>query len=358
MLRWLSRTIGIVLAGALAGAPGASAGKPAQPARIVAVGDLHGDFGAWREIASAAGLVDSAGRWIGGRATLVQVGDIVDREPESLKIVRELMRLQKDASRQGGRVVVLVGNHEAMNITGDLRYTTPGEFGAFATAKSGALRDRVYEAKKAEIEANYRSRDPSLTAAAVRDAWMKATPLGWVEQRLAWAPDGEIGRWVIGNSAAVLIGGNLFVHGGISAEYSKLSLAELNRQVASALASVDRSPSAITNSPLGPLWYRGLITRDPRITQIPAPAADAPARPSQEQELATLLAAYGARRIIVGHTPSRSGIQILFGGQLVDVDSANSRYYGGTPAYLEIIGDRMTAHSVRRSGVATRGGQE
>ncbi len=66
-----------------------------QVPRIVAVGDLHGDFSVWRDIARDAQLVDRSGSWAGGNTTLVQVGDMVDRGPESLKIIRDLMRLQK-----------------------------------------------------------------------------------------------------------------------------------------------------------------------------------------------------------------------------------------------------------------------
>ena len=346
----------IILAAALMAAPSFAA-PPSAPTRIVAVGDLHGDFSVWRDIARGAGLVDARGHWSGGKTTLVQVGDMVDRGPDSIGIVRDLMRLQKEAPKQGGQVVVLVGNHEAMNMTGDLRYTTPADFAAFATPNSAALREKLYEVKKAQIEANYHAKDPSLTSQAIHDAWIASTPLGWVEQRLAWAPDGDIGKWVLGNPAVALIGGNLFVHGGISAEYSKLPIAEINRQVAAALKSDDRSPGSIINSPLGPLWYRGLTTRDPKVTEIPAPAQGAPQRPAIEQELATVLNAYGAKRIVVGHTPNLKGIQILYGGRLVTIDTGNSRYFDGVPSYLEITGDRLTPHTVARSSAAKGGGE-
>jgi hypothetical protein len=352
----LWRTVRLVVAAAVV-ASQAVALPPPQPARIVAVGDLHGDYAAWRDIAGAAGVIGPRGQWTGGRTTLVQVGDVVDRGPDSLKIIRDLMRLQKDAPKQGGRVIVLVGNHEAMNITGDLRYVTEEEFAAFAGPTSADMRDRLYEAKKKDIEAKYRAESPAMSSAAIRDSWIKVTPLGWAEQRLAWAPDGEIGRWVIGNPAVALVNGNLFVHGGLSAEYSKLKLSEINAQVASALSSVDRSPDSIINSPLGPLWYRGLVTRNPKVAQIPVPAAGSPPRPSMEEEVKTVLAAYGARRIVVGHTPSVSGIQLAYGGRLVLIDSGNARYYRGTPSYLEIIGDRLVPHVVPRSA-ATAGGEQ
>jgi hypothetical protein len=325
-----------------------------QPQRIVAIGDLHGDYSVWRDIATAAGIENAGGHWTGGRTILVQVGDVVDREPDSLRVIRDLVRLQKEATKQGGQVIALVGNHEAMNVTGDLRYTVPADFTAYATSNSAALRERLYQARKGEIEAKYRAKDPAMTSAAIHDAWIKATPLGWVEQRLAWAADGEVGRWVDRNPAVALVNGTLFVHGGLSVEYSKLPLDDINRKVDDALRRVDRSAASILTDPLGPLWYRGLISRDPKVTEIPAGGAP---RPSIEQELTTVLAAYGAKRIVVGHTPNLKGIQVLNSGKLVTIDTGNSRFYGGPPSYLEILGDKVIPHMVKRSGAAG-GGEE
>ena len=61
---------------AVASAPPVSA---QQPQRIVAVGDLHGDFKAWQDIARAAGVMNAKGHWAGGRTVLVQMGDMTDR---------------------------------------------------------------------------------------------------------------------------------------------------------------------------------------------------------------------------------------------------------------------------------------
>lgn len=352
----LWRKVRLVIAALAAASPAFAAAPPqqTQPPRIIAVGDLHGDYSVWRDIAVAAGIENAGGHWTGGRTILVQVGDVVDREPDSLKIVRDLVRLQKEAPKQGGKVIALVGNHEAMNVTGDLRYTVPADFAAYATADSAALRERLYQARKAEIEARYRAKDPAMTSPAIHDAWINATPLGWVEQRLAWASNGEVGRWVDRNPAAALVNGILFVHGGLSAEYSKLPIDAINRKVDDALRAVDRSPGSILTDPLGPLWYRGLISRDPKVTEIPP---GGPPRPSIEQELATVLAAYGAKRIVIGHTPNLKGIQILNGGKLVTIDTGNSRFYGGPPSYLEIVGDKVVAHAVKRSEATAGGGE-
>ena len=123
--------------------PGAVRAEPA-PARIVAVGDIHGDHDAW--------LADRPRRGIGRRqgplgrrqTTLVQLGDVVDRGPDSLKIIRHLMKLQREAPRKGGRVIVLVGNHEAMNDDWRPALRSPGRVSSLRRPGSqGAARPRL-----------------------------------------------------------------------------------------------------------------------------------------------------------------------------------------------------------------------
>ena len=300
MFRWFWLLVAVVLTMA-------STAAPVQPApqRIVAIGDLHGDHDAWRAIARASGMIDAKGKWSGGSATLVQMGDIVDRGPDSLKIIRDLMSLQREAPRRGGRVIVILGNHEAMMMTGDMRYVHPGELSAFEKRGSRARRDRVYEANKAAIEAAYQQRDPSLIPAKIKEEWLKTMPLGMVEYKAAWLPEGELGKWALANPAVVKLGDTLFLHGGMSAAFAHLPIDEINRQAAAALRAKDMSPTAIINHPQGPLWYRGLIVRgdgdDATVAPIPT-GATAPLAIDQEIDLA--LKNYGVKRIVVAHTPT------------------------------------------------------
>lgn len=321
---------------------------PAQ--RIIAVGDLHGDFSAWQTIARAAGLTDASGHWAAGRTILVQMGDITDREPDSLKIIRSLQQLQREAPRKGGKVVVILGNHEAMNLLGDNRYTTPGEYAAFADSESAARRDRVFESNRARLEAAYKAQNPAITPDQVRAQWMAAHPLGWVEHRLAWQPSGELGRWATGNPAIVKIDGTLFVHGGISADYARTSTLEaVNARVAKAMSAADDSPMGILSDPLGPLWYRGLAGVD-QEAQAERAAMKPPSPPiTQDQELTAVLSAYGAQRMVIAHTPDKDGIQITNNGRLARIDTGISRYYGGPLTWLEIAGGRMIPHTVPRT---------
>jgi hypothetical protein len=325
----------------------AVAAAPAPQPRIVAVGDLHGDYDAWLQIARAAGLIDAGGHWAGGNTILVQLGDITDRGPNSLQIIRNLQQLQSEAPAKGGKVVVLLGNHEAMNLLGDNRYTTPGEYAAFADDRSPARRERLYMSLRQKLEAEARAVNPKVLPSQVRDQWLKQTPLGWIEHQLAWSPKGELGKWAAGNPAVLKIGDTVFAHGGISEEYAKLSIDEINRRSERAMAAADDTPKSILNDPLGPLWYRGLVMRD----------ADAELRrgaaphPTQQQELDDVLAAYGAKRLVIAHTPSLNGIAVTNDGRLLRIDTGISRYYGGPLSWLEIIGERVVPHNIQRSAL-------
>jgi hypothetical protein len=332
----------------------ASALAQANP-RIVAVGDLHGDYDVWIDIARDAGLIDAKNRWSGGTTILVQTGDITDRGPDSLKIIRHLQKLQKEAAKAGGQVIVLIGNHEAMNVTGDLRYVDPGDYAAFRDAHSEAFRQAVWDANSKMFIAHYKLKRPAMTDKEIRADWFGATPLGFLEHQQAWSPNGELGRWAASLPAILKLGDTIYVHGGLSAPYTAMGgIDEINRRVRAAVAAGDASPTSILYDPLGPLWYRGLITRGPAFEQEIAAAAAAAgkppsARPPIEQELDLVLTAFGAKRLVVAHTPNPKGIDISHGGKLVRIDAGNSRYYNGQPGWLEIRGSQVTPHNVTRS---------
>ncbi len=348
---WLSAIL-LMISATLIGSPAATRPTPPHPARIVAIGDLHGDFDAWRAIARAAHIIDDKGRWTGQRTVLVQTGDIVDRGPDSLKIIRDLMRLEHEAERAGGRVIVLVGNHEAMMVTDDLRYVHPGEFAAFVDRQSGRRRDQVFAANKQAIEAAYRRQDATLSAAAIRDRWLAVTKLGQLEYQAAWSLTGELGRWIIGKPAIVRLGATLFVHGGLSPTYAAVPLDEINRRVKAALMARETAVESIINDPLGPLWYRGLAG-----LPVEGAAASAPPQPIAQQ-LDIVLKAAAARRMVIGHTPLLRGVEVSQGGRLVRIDSGISRAYSGVPGYVEILGDRAVAHNVPRpTAIVAQGGK-
>src|SRR6266542_113549 len=94
--------------------------------RIVAVGDVHGDLPQFTAVLRSAEVIDRDGNWSGGKTHLVQAGDLLDRGPDSRKVIELLMKLEKQAREASGEVHCLVGNHETMNLYGDLRYVSAG----------------------------------------------------------------------------------------------------------------------------------------------------------------------------------------------------------------------------------------
>jgi hypothetical protein len=113
------------------------------------------------------------------------------------------------------------------------------------------------------------------------------------------------------------------------------------------MARADSSDTSPLEDPLGPLWYRGLLGRDldAEAARLSLPKSKAL---SPAAEVDFVLASYGAKHIVVGHTPNLKGITILYGGKLARIDTGISRHYGGMLSWLEIVGETMTPHSLRR----------
>lgn len=303
--------------------PSALAGD--QRPTIVAVGDLHGDYGAYQTILKNAGLIDAKGKWSGGDAILVQLGDIPDRGPDTRKIIENMMALEKQAKKKRGRVVALIGNHEAMNVTGDLRYVTPEEFSAFKTSKSAKYRDSYFKARRETLEEFYRGKDPAMTPESIKAAFEEDVPLGFLEHRTAWSAKGSIGAWVSSHNAVEKIGDTLFLHGGVSTAYSARSIEDINQAVRIALRGGE---GAILEDEQGPLWFRGLAAE----TDEGAAALEA------------ALAAYDVKRIVIGHTPQLEGVRTLYDGRVIIADTGASKSYGGTRSFVRIDETGVTAN--------------
>ena len=85
---------------------------PKSVRKLIAVGDVHGQFEGLVKILRKAGIIDAEHNWCGGHNRLLQIGDILDRGPFSLKVDALLDKLQTQALMAGGEVIRLVGNHE------------------------------------------------------------------------------------------------------------------------------------------------------------------------------------------------------------------------------------------------------
>lgn len=351
---------------ALAAAP-AAAGD-----RVVAIGDVHGAYEQFVAILQSAQLIDADTHWIGGDTTLVQTGDLFDRGVRVREVMDLLMRLQQEAATAGGRVIVLLGNHEGMNLTGFYRDVNPEMYATFADEKSEKRRKAAFSKfqkywRSAATAAGY---DPPPLTGEIKQQWMTAHPLGRIEYTEAIGPDGVYGKWLRTLPVAVIIDGVLFIHGGIGPALAGMSVDEINTEAAEELAAYDNAreylvkrglmpstlgleavaaaihrqdtpakvSSAIENadewlirSGDGPLWFRGSAKWD---------------EDEQGDEMVELLDGVGATYVVGGHTPQRPRrIQTRFGGRvfLIDTGMLSSHYEDGRPSALVIEGDTFTA---------------
>ena len=375
-----SRFLLVFCAIAALSAPSSATSPQTQaPPRIVAVGDIHGAGPSLAQILQAAGLIDANRKWTGGTARLVQTGDILDRGSDVRGAMELLMRLEGEARRAGGRVDVLFGNHEGMNVLHDFRDVSAEAFGSFADGRSDerlrkAFASHATVARRAGVELN-------------RDEWLKAHPRGFPEYVEALGPSGKYGRWLRARKPTLQIGDTIFMHAGLHPE-RPITIEEVNRTVEQEvrgwddlMGTLERARLLTSNftmqevinvaqveigkiavaqktggtieeyvtpefirrlqflmnfeklaliEPDGPLWYRGLAT----LPEDQQPAVDA------------LLRRHGARRIVLGHTPQLPGrVRTRFGGlvALIDTGMLTTYFKNGQPSALEIQDGKLTA---------------
>jgi len=241
----------------------------------------------------------------------VQTGDVLDRGADSRKVIDLLRKLERDAAAAGGRVHVLLGNHEFMRLVGDWRYVSPGEYKAFQDADSAELRDRVRDLNAEQAARRARAENREFNERQYRTEFYKDFPLGYFEMQRAFGKDGDYGKWVRSRLAAVKINGVLFIHGGVSDKVANLGCQELNaevqRDLAAAPVPTEKITSLLSATEDGPLWYRGMAS-EPEATFEPM--------------LDSILRRLGARAVVIGHTPIPGGqITTRFGGRVVMIDT-------------------------------------
>jgi len=306
--------------------------------RVVAVGDVHGAFDAFTAILREAGLIDKNRRWIGGRAVLVQLGDVLDRGPDSKRVLDLLRSLESDAARAGGQVHALVGNHEVMRMTGDLRYVSAKEYSAFATPDSSSLRNALYNSASQSMKDQARKAGEKFDEGAYSKRFFAETPLGLVEMHRAFSPKGEYGAWLRNKRAFIKLNDVLYVHGGFSPAIAAAGCAALATRARLELlaATLDATTEVdLLRREDGPLWYRGLAD---------GAATDA--------DLTAVLTALGARAIVIAHTAMGDGrIQSTFGGRVMSIDTGmlgGTFYPNGAPSALELKDGAATAIYIGR----------
>jgi hypothetical protein len=389
----LSKRVLACLVGMCAAIAPADAASPAVPPsiapparvqftgvdRVVAFADVHGAYSELLTLLRETGLVDAQDHWAAGRTHVVSLGDLLDRGADSRRVMDLLMRLQGEAATAGGQLHVVLGNHETMNVLGDLRYVDPGEYASYTDVESAT--ERADRRKGWEA-----AQGPGSGA-----AFDQKFPPGYFGHRAALGPGGKYGQWLLSLPVAIAVNDTLFMHAGPSNVLRGMSLQEVNLRYRTALAdylglegrleqagllqhgdeyrarsklarerltamtvaastgggtadgaltdSVQRFEAAASSDMLsadGPNWYRGAAM----CNEV-----------AEADVMLPLLQQFGVARLVVGHTPTRDQrAASRFDGRVVKLDAGMNRAaYKGRAAALFI---EPTGLSVRYAGEA------
>ncbi len=344
--------------------------------RIVAVSDIHGAYGALVETLRKAKVIDDHQAWSGGSTHLVITGDLLDRGPGSRMVMDLVMRLEKEARMAGGRVHQLLGNHEVMNLIGDLRYVAGEEYAAFSDTESVEERKLWYQ--------RFRQRQPAdIDESVTRAKFEEKAPSGYFGHRQAFGPAGLYGKWLLEKPIMIVINDTVFVHGGLPPYVAENGLEGVNRTLKNDLANYVASRAALTDagmispldgfrelprllasllesgkieagleyaaraaidlskSPLnnsaGPTWYRGTAACSKFV---------------EGDVLNAALAKLDASRVVIGHTPTGTRrVEKRMNGRVIMIDTGMLKsHYNGSGNALVITDGEI--RSINQEGSA------
>jgi len=230
----------LVLTAALSFA--AVAGSAGNAPHIVVIGEVQGSATTVTKLLTHLGLADAQGRWVGGDTVLIQTGDLMD-DGENVRAVLDLfMRLQEEAPAAGGRVIVLMGNHEVMNILGELRDVNYLAYESFAGPDSEAKQRQAFDEYVAwrQRRAKAVGSGDFVSDGDFETEWLAIHPVGWVEYVEAMGAEGEYGKWLRTLPVAARYGEVVFIHAGISPEMKDMDVEAINQRAAEEIAEFDR----------------------------------------------------------------------------------------------------------------------
>src|SRR5215204_3090384 len=157
--------------------------------KLLVLSDIEGTFQGFNKLLLAGGVIDKQFNWIFGTGHLVICGDLFDRGEEVTACLWLLYKLEDEAKSKGGYVHVILGNHEIMNLSEDIRYVN-NKYGIVATKLGRSYND-------------------------------------------LYTIDTELGRWLRTKNIMERIGDCLFLHAGVSQDVNEngLSLEKINKRV-------------------------------------------------------------------------------------------------------------------------------
>lgn len=241
----------------------------AQPDKLLFLSDIEGEFDALRNLLLANKVINKKYEWIFGKGHLVICGDLFDRGKDVPATLWLLYKLEKAAKLKGGYVHTILGNHDIMNLAGNLKY----------------------------LDQKYLS-----AAEAMGQSYMEL-----------YDENTELGRWLRSKNLIEKIGDNLCLHGGISPEINdlRLTVEQINTISKPYIGWKDLKNTVkddkilkIFNSTLGLFWFRGYF-KEPVL---------------EETIVDQTLAQYQVKRIIVGHTITKTNVGFYYGGKILGID--------------------------------------
>ena len=260
--------------------------------RVVAIGDIHGDIQKFLDCLLIAGLIfqdDDGIRWVGGDATVVQLGDILDRGDAEISTILLLRELDKQARQDGGAVYMLNGNHESLNVAGDFRYVTPGAFWESAVA-AGLTEDEAASNKEAILQAR------------------------WALYR----PGGVMAKELSRNATVLIVNHEIvFAHGGLLPHHVSYGVQRINDEVARWMRGAECSDGSAPSPPFTAMGDSNSVMWNRTFGKEKCSPYD---RMHMKMQLDATLDQIGAKAMVVGHTPQMSGLNAECGGRIWRVD--------------------------------------
>ncbi len=346
--------------------------RPAQ-SKTVVLTDVHGDYNSLVNLLQATDVINQELEWTGSAATLISLGDNLDRGAESRKVVDLFMRLETEAMKDSGKVIVLLGNHEIMNIIADLRYVSDEEFLAFQPEESAKYRESVYR-----DYLNYSNQEDTKESQTNFNLMYPPGYFGLIE---AYSPSGKYGKWLLEKDTIKVFQNRLYLHAGISNELLDLGLTEqqINAEIRQTVKSyaelyhefirvglfkhyfnkreriqvlealldgqiqqkhlnkssilkkaqqfIELSQSLLITTP-GPVWYRGNIYCHEYM---------------ENHTINKALKHFNAKQVLVGHTPDESRVaRSRFDGKLILLDTGMLQtHYNGHPTAAIIENEQL-----------------
>lgn len=266
-----------------------------MPEKLIAISDIEGNFGAFREFLINNKVINSNNQWIYGRGHLVLNGDFFDRGLNVTECLWFVYHLEQEAVKNGGYVHFILGNHEIMNMNDDIRY--------------------------------------------VRNKYLKNAELMDEDYRSFYKQNTELGRWLETKNIVEKIGNYLFLHGGISEELNMLNPAieDINTKSRNyyysskaARQSGDTLVSTVFSSKYSPFWYRGYVEET-----------------IKEESLDLTLKIFNVNKIVVGHTIV-DDVRYFYSKKVIGIDTDHAE--GDTEGLLIENGSEFR---VDKTGIKT-----